>query len=88
MTDVLGIAEHRRGDLRDVSFELATVGRRLADGHGRRLPSRRHRGDVEAFAEDLDREGVDVIHTIDEGEEFNHDIYTQAVDGPPRRPQA
>ena len=77
---VLGIAEHRRGDLRDVSFELASVGRELADATDSELHLAVIGGEVEAFADDLDREGVDVIHTIDEGEEFNHDIYVQAVE--------
>ncbi|RJT00792.1 electron transfer flavoprotein subunit alpha/FixB family protein [Halococcus sp. IIIV-5B] len=77
---VLGIAEHRRGDLRDVSFELASVGRELADATDSELHLAVIGGEVEAFADDLDREGVDVIHTIDEGEEFNHDVYVQAVE--------
>ena len=76
---VLAIAEHRRGELRDVSFELATAGRELADATDGELHLAVIGGAVEAFADRLDREGVDVVHTIDEGEEFNHDIYTQAV---------
>ncbi|EMA39537.1 electron transfer flavoprotein subunit alpha/FixB family protein [Halococcus hamelinensis] len=77
---VLGITEHRRGDLRDVSFELATVGRELADATDSELHLAVVGGEVEAFADDLDREGVDVVHTVDEGEEFNHDVYVQAVE--------
>ncbi|EMA55255.1 MULTISPECIES: electron transfer flavoprotein subunit alpha/FixB family protein [Halococcus] len=76
---VLAIAEHRRGDLRDVSFELATAGRELADATDGDLHLAVIGGAVEEFADRLDREGVDVVHTIDEGEEFNHDVYTQAV---------
>ena len=77
---VLAIAEHRRGELRDVSFELATAGRDLADATDGDLHLAVIGGAVEAFADRLDREGVDVIHTIDEGEEFNHDAYVQAVE--------
>ena len=77
---VLAIAEHRRGELRDVSFELATAGRDLADATDGDLHLAVIGGAVEAFADRLDREGVDVIHTIDEGEEFNHDVYVQAVE--------
>jgi electron transfer flavoprotein alpha subunit len=77
---VLAIAEHRRGELRDVSFELATAGRELADATDGDLHLAVIGGAVEAFADRLDREGVDVIHTIDEGEEFNHDVYVQAVE--------
>ena len=77
---VLAIAEHRRGELRDVSFELATAGRDLADATDGDLHLAVIGGAVEAFADRLDREGVDVVHTIDEGEEFNHDVYVQAVE--------
>ncbi|MFB6153527.1 MAG: electron transfer flavoprotein subunit alpha/FixB family protein [Halodesulfurarchaeum sp.] len=80
MSDVLAIAEHRRGALRDVSFELLTAGRELADAAGGDLHVAVVGGDVEAFAEDLNREGVDVIHTVGYGEEFNHDVYVQAVE--------
>ncbi|MBX0324107.1 electron transfer flavoprotein subunit alpha/FixB family protein [Halomicroarcula sp. F13] len=76
---VLTVAEHRRGELRDVSLELLTAGRELADATGGELHTAVVGGDVEAFAERLDREGVDAIHTVDEGEEFNHDVYTQVV---------
>ncbi|WP_049901799.1 electron transfer flavoprotein subunit alpha/FixB family protein [Halococcus agarilyticus] len=76
---VLAIAEHRRGELRDVSFELATAGRELADATDGDLHLAVIGGEVGEFADRLDREGVDVVHTVDEGEEFNHDVYTQAV---------
>jgi len=77
---VLALAEHRRGELRDVSLELLTAGRRLADDLGTDLQVAVVSGDVEAFAEDLNREGVDAIHTVDHGAEFNHDVTVQALD--------
>ncbi|MFB6267841.1 MAG: electron transfer flavoprotein subunit alpha/FixB family protein [Halodesulfurarchaeum sp.] len=80
MSDVLAVAEHRRGELRDVSFELLTAGRDLADAAGGDLHVAVIGGDVDTFAEDLNREGVDHIHTVDYGEEFNHDVSVQAVE--------
>ncbi|TKR24389.1 electron transfer flavoprotein subunit alpha/FixB family protein [Natronomonas salsuginis] len=77
---VLAVAEHRRGELRDVSFELVTAGRELADEHGTDLAVAIIGGDVDGFAEELDREGVDAIYTVAEGEEFNHGVYTQAIE--------
>jgi electron transfer flavoprotein alpha subunit len=77
---VLAVAEHRRGDLRDVSFELVTAGRELADELGVDLEIAVIGGDVERFADELNREGVDTIYTVAEGEEFNHGIYTQAIE--------
>jgi len=74
MSDVLAVAEHRRGDLRDVSFEALTAGQRLADAAGGDLHVAVVGGDVEAFAEALNREGVDVVHTIPDGETANHDV--------------
>jgi electron transfer flavoprotein alpha subunit len=77
---VLAVAEHRRGDLRDVSFELITAGRELADATGGELHLAVIGGAVGDFADELNRDGVDVIHTVAEGEEFNHDVTVQAVE--------
>jgi electron transfer flavoprotein alpha subunit len=79
--DVLAVAEHRRGELRPVSFELLTAGRELADALDGDLHVAVISGDVEAYADRLSREGVDTVHTVAYGEEFNHDVYTQAVEG-------
>ncbi len=79
MTDVLAIAEHRRGSVRDASYELVTAGRKLAEGAGGDLHLAVIGGQVEEFVDALSREGVDVIHTVDDGEEFNHDVYAQTV---------
>jgi len=76
---VLAVAEHRRGELRDVSLELVTAGRELADAVGTDLHVAIVSGDVEDFGEDLNREGVDAVHTVARGEEFNHDVTVQAV---------
>jgi electron transfer flavoprotein alpha subunit len=77
---VLAVAEHRRGELRDVSYELVTAGRALATATGGDLHVAVVSGPVAKYAEKLNREGVDAIHTVDEGEEFNHDVYVQAVE--------
>ncbi|WP_254272443.1 electron transfer flavoprotein subunit alpha/FixB family protein [Haloarcula marina] len=76
---VLAVAEHRRGELREVSLELLTVARQLADDIEGEVHAAVVGGPVKAYAERLNREGVDTVHTIAEGEEFNHDVYTQAV---------
>ena len=80
VSDVLAVTEHRRGDLRDVSFEIISAGRELADATGGDLHLAVVSGDVDGFADQLNREGVDHIHTVAYGEEFNHDVYTQAVE--------
>ncbi|WP_363467907.1 electron transfer flavoprotein subunit alpha/FixB family protein [Halogeometricum borinquense] len=79
MSDILAVAEHRRGDLRDVSYELVTAGRELAEATGGDLHLAIISGDVDTFASHLNLDGVDTIHTVEYGEEFNHDVYTQAV---------
>jgi len=76
---VLAVAEHRRGELRDVSYELLTVGRELAAAFDAEFHVAVVSGDVDRYAEDLDRDGVDVVHTVDYGEEFNHDVTVQAL---------
>ncbi|WP_181691498.1 electron transfer flavoprotein subunit alpha/FixB family protein [Natronomonas sp. LN261] len=77
---VLAVAEHRRGDLRDVSFELVSAGRELAGELETDLAVAVIGGDVEGFADELNREGVDTVYTIAEGEEFNHGVYTQSIE--------
>ncbi|MFP8951692.1 electron transfer flavoprotein subunit alpha/FixB family protein [Natrialbaceae archaeon A-arb3/5] len=79
MTNVLVVAEHRRGELRDVSHELLTAGRLLANETGGELHVAVISGTVESFAEKLTREGVDAVHTVDYGEEFDHGVYTQVT---------
>ena len=79
MTDVLAVTEHRRGEVRDVSYEIATAARELADETGGDVHLAVIGGDVGAFADQVNREGVDTIHTVEHGEEFNHDVYTQAL---------
>jgi len=76
---VLAVAEHRRGELRDVSYEAITAGRELADARGGDLYVAVIGGDVDAFAEDLNRDGVDAIYTVDDGEEFDHNAYQAAI---------
>ncbi len=77
---VLAIAEHRRGELRNVSFELLSAGRALADATGDELHAAVVSGDTDTYGERLNREGVDAVHTVGHGEEFNHDIYVQAAE--------
>jgi len=77
MSDVLAVAEHRRGELRNVSHEVITAGADLATGEVHLAVIG---GDVDRFAAELDRGEVDAIHTVDEGEEFNHGVYVQALE--------
>ena len=77
---VLAVTEHRRGDVRDVSFEMVTAGRRLADDLDTDLALAVIGGEVESFAASVNREGVDTIYTVDEGDEFNHGVYTQTIE--------
>jgi electron transfer flavoprotein alpha subunit len=76
---VLVVSEHRRGELRDVSHEAITAGRELADAQGGDLHVAVIGGDVDRFAEDLNREGVDAVHAVTNGEEFDHNVYQSAV---------
>ena len=80
MSDVLVVSEHRRGELRDVSLELLTAGRELADTLGGDLHVAVVAGDVDRFADELNRPGVDRIHTVANGEEFDHAVYAAAVE--------
>jgi len=80
MSDVLAVVDHRRGQLRDVSYELISAGAALAEAMGGTLALAVISGTVDQFAETLDREGVDTIYTVDHGAEFNHDVYVQSIE--------
>ena len=76
---VLSVAEHRREELRPVTFELLTAGRQLASA----CETEHHVlviGGNEDFIDQLNRIGVDVIHTVGYDEEFNHGIYQQTIE--------
>ena len=77
---VLAVSEHRRGELREVSYEVITAGRMLADALDGELHLAVINGPVDDYADSLNREGVDVIHTVDHGDGFNHDVYAQAIE--------
>ncbi|MDG5761875.1 electron transfer flavoprotein subunit alpha/FixB family protein [Natronococcus sp. A-GB1] len=79
MSDVLAVTDHRRGELRDVSYETITAGRQLADETDGDLHVAVISGPVDDFAQICNREGVDAVHTVKYGEEFNHDVYTQVI---------
>ncbi|GAB6879730.1 electron transfer flavoprotein subunit alpha/FixB family protein [Halorubrum gandharaense] len=80
MSDVLVVADHRRGELRDVSYELLTAGRELADALGGDLHAAVISGDVERFADELNRSGVDHCYALADGEEFDHNVYQAGVE--------
>jgi electron transfer flavoprotein alpha subunit len=75
---VLAVAEHRRGEYREVSHQIASAGRELAEG----LDEELHLavvGGSEGFTERAGRHGVDVVHPVAAGESFNHDEYVQGL---------
>ena len=78
--DVLAVAEHRHGELRDVSFELVAAGTELASATGGTLSIAVIGGDVDALAAELQLEGVDTVYTVAEGDEFNHDVTVQVLE--------
>ena len=79
MSDVVAVAEARRGELRAVSLELLTAGRQLADETGGRLHTAVVGGAVDRFGDQLARRGVDVVQTVAAGRPTSHDVLVQAV---------
>lgn len=76
---VLGVAEHRNGELRDVTYELIAAGTELAAGRDTTFDLVVIGGDLDDFVPSLNREGVRTIYTVESDTDFNHGIYTQAL---------
>lgn len=76
---VLTVAEHRNGRLRGVSREAQTAARELAEATGDTVHTAVVGGDVERFGETLACDGIDMVHTVAEGDGVNHDVVTQAL---------
>ncbi|WP_423746495.1 electron transfer flavoprotein subunit alpha/FixB family protein [Haladaptatus sp. SPP-AMP-3] len=79
MSEVLVVAEHRGGELRDVSFEAITAGQELASGLGASLAVVAIGKDSKGFANELNCNDVDTVYWVPEGENFNHDIYHRSI---------
>jgi electron transfer flavoprotein alpha subunit len=80
MTDVLAVAEHRRGELRAVSFETVGAAVELAAATGGAAHAMVVGGPATEFADALAREGVETVHAVEAGEEFNHDHAVRGID--------
>lgn len=76
---VLGIAEHRNGAVRDVSYELISAGISLAQQLDVEFDIAILGSDVDELVSSLNQEGVDTIYTIATGGSFNNAAYTQAI---------
>lgn len=77
MSDVLVVAEHRRGEVQSATFESISAARELADDESVIVGV--IGGNSEEFVDAVNRTDVDRVITIDDGIDFNHGVYCQAV---------
>ena len=75
------VAEHRNGALRNVSFEIASVARKLADELGEEVNAVLVGSGVEGLAPELGKYGVDKIYVADDAmfADYTTDAYSAAV---------
>ena len=75
------VAEQRNGALRGVSFEIASVARKLADELGEEVCAVLVGSGVEGFAPELAKYGVDKVYVADDPvfEPYTTDAYAAAV---------
>jgi len=80
MKEILVLAEHRLGKLRDITFEMLTKGRQLALETGARLSTALLGYGVESLAEEL-ADYADEVLLVDEKrlENFNSEYYQQVL---------
>jgi electron transfer flavoprotein alpha subunit len=80
MGEILVLAEHRRGELRDITFEMLGKGRELAEAMDASLVAVLLGHDVADFATELTRHANQVLVVEDERlEHFNADAYQQVL---------
>ncbi len=81
MTGILVVAEHRSGEIRDVTLELITAARNLKDKTAGKLHVTVIARDPSRFIDAINREGVDEIITVTvRDDEFNVDVQQQVVE--------
>ncbi len=81
MSKVMIYGEIKGGKLKKTAFELASEGRRLADGLGGDLAAVLMGSQAEQFAADLGKYGVDTVYVVEapELETYNSEYYAQAL---------
>ncbi len=80
MSEIFVLVEHRRGEIRDITFEMLTLGRQLAQKNGTSLTAVLLADHTERFTERL-KNYADTILCIDEAkaENFNSEIYQKIL---------
>jgi len=75
------VAEEREGALRNVSFEIASVARKLADDLGEEVCAVLLGSGIEGIAGELGKYGVDSVYVADDAavEQYTTDAYAAAV---------
>jgi electron transfer flavoprotein alpha subunit len=78
---ILVVAEHRLGEIRDISLELITAAKNLKDKIGGKLHVTIIARDPSRFIDVINREGVDeIIMVAVPDDEFNIDVQQQVVE--------
>lgn len=80
MDEILVLVEHRKGEIRDVTYEMLSTGRELAEGRGAKLTALLLGQDVSKLAEAVASraESVEVIEDARLAQ-FNSDAYQQVL---------
>jgi electron transfer flavoprotein alpha subunit len=82
MNDILILAECRRGLIRDVTFELVTAARELANASSGRVVLALFAADPARFSSELSRYAVDEVLTVAvPSEEFEAHVWQSAAEG-------
>ncbi|MFC1854006.1 electron transfer flavoprotein subunit alpha/FixB family protein [candidate division CSSED10-310 bacterium] len=81
MGNVLTIAEHRKGELRKVSFELIGAGKEIAEKIGGTVETVLIGSNVEGLAEKLGHAGAQKVYVVEHDElaQYSAEGYTKAI---------
>ncbi|MGD2201233.1 MAG: electron transfer flavoprotein subunit alpha/FixB family protein [Candidatus Bathyarchaeota archaeon] len=80
MAEIIALAEHRQGALRDVTFEILVKGRELAETHGMQLSALLLGSGCDGLAEEL-APHADRVLVVDHPElaDFNAEVYQRVI---------
>jgi electron transfer flavoprotein alpha subunit len=79
MSSILVVAEHRYSEVQNITFEMITAAREMANGPGDEIHLAVIGLDMDELTDTIELEPVDTVYSVKHSEEYNHDVYLNAI---------